>query len=177
MNLDVNFLSRTTRILLSSGIILLIIGYLVRWLNLYYCWESKQLGYLITFLGIVFLFIDWNKGRKEAEQRTLFTKLLLILLVFVFSIQVLVLIVIPNSGAYHTAKVYVQSNEDIIAETGKIKNYGVIPNGAIEYKIAFGRKTGKATIRLTVKGTKAYKDLTIQLNKQVQSGWAVEWAE
>ena len=177
MNLDVNFLSRTTRVLLSSGIILLILGNLVRWLNIYYCWESKQIGYIITFLGIICLFRDWSETRKKLSQNSIFTKSIHVFLIAIFCIQLLVLIIIPNSQACETARNHLRANQDVRTDIGKIKQFGFITNGAIEYKFALGGKTGKAKIRIIAKGENGYREYTVQLNKQVQSGWAVEWVE
>jgi hypothetical protein len=167
-------LSKTTKAILIAGGILLIYGYLCRFLDLYFFWESKYLGWLILLIGGGgAAIIDWIKFNKRTGKKTVGQKVMLGVLTFAFLIQVILLIVLPNTNAYEASKRFLRESRYIETHLGDIEGISIIPIGAISVSQTGDTETGEAVLHLIVKGSKQYRDITLYLLKREDTEWQV----
>jgi hypothetical protein len=83
--------------------------------------------------------------------------------------------IIPFKDAYAATKVYLQLNQELIDEVGQIEGFGLMPTGGIQKTTDSNGTYGEATINLTVKGQKKFKDITVHAVKHVdQADWILE---
>ncbi len=64
-------------------------------------------------------------------------------------------------------------NETLKVETGDIKIFSIAPVGSIQQNTSDHKTVGSATILLTVKGEKKFKDVTVHVEKKAETGWVV----
>jgi hypothetical protein len=168
-------LSKGTRLISSTAILLLVYGYLCRSMGLYFFWESKSAGWILLIIGILFFLIDRIKIKSAAKKKALGEKIGIGICSFILLILAIFLSVIPFTDAYGVARGYLRANNDIRAEIGNVTGFGLIPTGGIEERTDSNGESGNATINLTVKGDRKYKDITIYLSKSSGSPeWKVE---
>jgi hypothetical protein len=171
-------LTRRTKILLTSGLILIIYGYLCRSVGLYFFWESKSIGWTLLLIGIIKFLSDRIKLKKADKRKYLLEQIIIGVICFVFLIQAILLTVIPFSDAYTVAKTYLQNNNDIKNEVGAVTGFGLIPTGGIQKSTDSQGESGNAAITLTVKGDKKFKDVIIYLVKSPDTtAWVVNGLE
>ena len=71
------------------------------------------------------------------------------------------------------AKDYLNENSEIKNEIGNINDFSIIPLGKISVNKKNGDESGKATLKLILKGEKAYKKVTLYLQKTADSNWKI----
>lgn len=71
------------------------------------------------------------------------------------------------------AKDYLNENNEITNEIGTINKFSIIPMGKISINKNKGNRSGKATLKLILKGEKAYKKVTLYLQKTADSDWKI----
>jgi hypothetical protein len=143
--------------------------------GLYFFWESKSIGWAIIFIGLIGLLSDRINTKKEKEKKSILEKVGIGVIAFILLIQTILIAVIPFTDAYSVAKAYIKNNEQLTDEIGTVKGFGLIPTGGIQ-KTTDSRGTyGSATINLSIKGKKKYKDVTVYVVKYAdQPEWTVE---
>jgi uncharacterized RDD family membrane protein YckC len=77
--------------------------------------------------------------------------------------------VLKNSDAYKVAIKHIESDREVISETGGITGYGTIPNGSIEVSNGYG----KANFHIDVKGQARDIEVGIYLTKEPDGEWQV----
>jgi uncharacterized protein with PQ loop repeat len=171
-------LSRRTKTLLSSGLLLIIYGYLCRAGGLYFFWESKSVGWTLLLIGIISFLADRIKIKKTEKRKHWLEQIIICFICFVFLIQAILLIVIPFSDAFSVAKTYLQNNDDIKNEVGDVTGFGLIPTGGIQKSTDSQGESGNAAITLTIKGDKKFKDVIIYVVKRPDTtSWVVDGLE
>ena len=168
-----NHYSNKTKGLIISGLTLFLYGIISENVPIYFFWESKSIGFALLFVGIIFLFSDIIKLRKQIAKKTLWFKIGIGILSFILVVQVIFVFVIFNSDAYKTAKEYIEKQSELINEIGDIENFGLIPTGAISIQSDSKGEIGSANISIIVKGDQAYKKVNITLLKQYSTKWKV----
>mgnify|MGYP000294038924 CR=1 FL=1 len=170
-----NNLSKFTKTFLAVGLIFVIYGYLSRLVGLYFFWESKSIGWAIIFIGLIGLLLDRIKIKKEKEKKSILEKIGIGVIAFILLIQTILIAVIPFTDAYSVAKEYIKNNEQLTDEIGTVNGFGLIPTGGIQKTTDSQGTYGSATINLTIKGKKKYKDVTVYVVKYAdQPEWTVE---
>ena len=170
-----NNLSKFTKTSLAIGLIFVIYGYLSRFVELSFFWETKSIGWAIIFIGIIGLLSDRIKTKKEKDKKSILEKIGIGVLVFILLIQTILIFIIPFTDAYSVAKMHIKDNQELIEEIGNVKGFGLIPTGGIQKTTDSQGTYGSATINLTVKGEKKYKDVTVYVVKYAdQPEWTVE---
>ena len=167
-------LGKLTKTFLAVGLVFVIYGYLIRLAGLYLFWESKSIGWAIIFIGLIGLLSDRIKTKKEKEKKSTFEKIGIGVIVFILLIQTILISVIPFTDAYLVAKKYIKDNQQLTDEIGNVESFGLIPTGGIQKATDSQGTYGSATINLTVKGEKKYKDITVYVVKYAdQPEWRV----
>lgn len=171
-------LTRRTKVLLTSGLILIIYGYMCRAVGLYFFWESKSIGWTLLLIGIISFLLDRIKFKKEDKRKYLLEQIVIGIICFVFLIQTILLTVIPFSDAFAVSKTYLQNNSNIKNEIGTVTGFGLIPTGGIQKSTDSQGESGNAAITLTVKGDKKFKDVIIYVIKRPDTtAWVVDGVE
>ncbi len=170
-------LGKFTKISLICALILLIYGYYARSASINFFWESKSFGYALLLIGVISLLVDGIRIRKSKNKKAIWNKIGIGFIVFILVVQVILIIVIPNTIAFRVAKDYIKHNYELINELGEIKGFGLIPTGGIQINKNSNGEQGSASINLIIKGQKKYKEVTVFVNKNVDSGWKVEEIE
>jgi hypothetical protein len=166
-------MSKFTKSILTAGIMLMLYGYICRIVHLYFFWESKYAGWALIFIGAVGFLVYRVHAKKIQGRKTIVEKIGIGIISFILLIQLILLIVIPRTGAYKTSLVFLLNNTGLKNEVGNIKSFSLIPLGSVEKKTVNHIETGNATIFLTVKGDKRFKDVTVYLEKGPGMDWAV----
>jgi len=171
-------LNKYTKVFLSIGILLIIYGYTCRLIELSFFWESKSIGLFFVLLGFISLFIDRIKTKTRLNKKSIFEKIGIGIIIFVLFVQTILIFTIPFTDAYEVSINYLKNDKSLTLEIGEIKGFGLIPTGGIQKTTDAKGVYGSATINLTVKGTKKYKDLTIFVVKYIdETDWIVEKIE
>ncbi len=112
------------------------------------------------------------------KKKTLLEKIGIGIIIFILLIQTILVAVIPFTDAYSVAKTYLINDANLKTEIGNTTGFGLIPTGSIQKTTDSRGEYGSATINLTVKGEKAFKDITIYVVKNADSpDWKVEGLE
>lgn len=171
-------LNKFTKTVLIIGIILIFYGYLCRLIGLYFFWESKSIGWVFLLIGLIGILSNSIKIKKLEKRKILFEKIGIGIVVFMMLVQTILIVIIPLTDAYSTAKTYLNNDIEINDEVGEIIGFGFIPTGGIQKTTDSNGEFGSATINITVKGEKKFKDITIYVIKNVDSpNWKVEGIE
>lgn len=171
-------LNTIKRVILITGFLFIIYGYLCRLVNIYFFWESKSVGWIILLIGIIGLLLEKIKINK-LEYRTIIVQRIGIgIIIFIFIIQIIIVLVIPTTDAYRSAKAFILNNKELKKEIGNVTGFGLIPIGGIQKNSDSNGESGYATINLIVKGELKYIDLTIYVEKNTDSEeWIVTGLE
>ncbi|WP_298422329.1 RDD family protein [uncultured Kordia sp.] len=89
------------------------------------------------------------------------------IIIFFFSIFILVSSIIKSTDAYKVAISEIEQNQEIIAITGGIKGFGMMPTGSIN--ITNGN--GQAALQIKVLGNEKNINLTAYLSKRPNGDW------
>ena len=154
-------------------IVLLIYGYLCRTLNLYFFWESKTLGWALLFVTIISILSQRIQKNKLQNKKTLSEEIFIGLIVFILLIQAIFFYIIHQTSAYKLAKEYLYTNKTIISKVGQVKGIFLKPVGRMSISSSSEGETGQAELIFVVKGTKKYIDISLELEKDINTNWAI----
>ncbi len=162
-----------TKITLACALTLIFYGYLSRWLDIYFFWESMSIGYTLLIIGLISLLADGIRIKKHLNKKTLLNKIGIGVMVFFLVLEIIFAAVIPHSMAYKTAKEHIKSDPELIKELGEINSFGLIPTGGIEISNDSGGEYGSANFNMIIKGQKKYKEVSVFVVKNVDTDWKV----
>ena len=167
-------LNKFTKTVLILGLTFILYGYICRQIGLYFFWESKSIGWTFFFIGIIGFLSNRIKIKTNEKKKTLLEKIGVGIIIFILVVQTVLISVISFTDAYSVAKLYIQNDVNLKNELGNITGFGLTPIGSIQKTSDASGDYGSATINLTVKGEKAFKDITIYVVKNVDSpDWKV----
>lgn len=167
-------LNKFTKTVLIAGLTFILFGYLCRIIGLYFFWESKTIGWTLLLIGIIGFLSNRIKIKTTNKKKTLLEKIGIGIIIFILLVQTILIAIIPFTDAYSVAKEYIYNNTDLKNEIGNITGFGLIPIGSIQKTSDASGEYGSAVIHLTVKGEKAFKDITIYVVKNADSpDWKV----
>lgn len=95
------------------------------------------------------------------------------LAIFAFFLSCFVEFELKTSDAYQAAIEYLKTDDQVKNLVGDVKGFGLFPTGAIQSTTVNGTESGNANFRITIKGTKKYKDVTITVEKGPETFWQV----
>jgi hypothetical protein len=166
-------LSKTNQRLVILTSVFLLYGYLCRLLGIYFFWESKTLGWTLLIITVINLLRQRIKDKKSQAKKTLSENIAIGLVIFVLLVQSILFIVIPQTDAYKIAKEYLQTDKSVSNEIGEVASVFLVPTGGISIQSSSAGQTGQANLNFIVKGKTKFKDINIQVVKEVDSNWTI----
>lgn len=165
------------RLLILTGVLLVVYGYLCRFLKIYFFWESRSIGWALVFIGLAVSLIVRIKNNKPLRRRSIPEKIGIGIIAFILLAQVLLLLIFPNTDAYKQAITFLLKNESLRNEIGIIKGYSLVPLGQITLTEAKEEKMGSATLNFILKGEKKYRQVKVYLEKEAGTKWEIRQIE
>lgn len=160
-------MSTSTKIILIIAFLLLIYGYLCRFLNIYFFWDSKHFGWIMFATGLMGFFIDLKKI-LEVQKKSSFLPLFFIgVIIIAFGIAGGGILLLNSSKTYQDAIENIKTDGVIKSEIGDIKGVGLFPSGTGFLEFAFNVNPGPSTFIITVRGSNAIKDVEITLYRSL----------
>ncbi len=166
-------MSRLSKTILITGVILLTYGYLCRILKIYFFWDSKTIGWTVLFIALLSYWIDLRRTRKQRGKKIIWVTLGIFFLLFGLVLLPVVVFILKTSEPYGAATNYLKSDPGIIDEIGNVRGFGLIPTGSVQTTTVNGVESGYAIFELIVRGDKKIMDVTIELEKDPDKFWTV----
>lgn len=167
-------LSQFTKITLLIGVLLVGYGIVCRLLNLYLFWESTVIGSTIILVGALSFFLDRIRIKRAHSKNTTGEKFAVGGISFILLMQAILYTTFFTTDAYRVAKNYVEHDENLANDLGKINNSVLLPFGNIITTIDATGTYGDASFTFIVKGSKKFRELTVFVNKNVEdSEWKI----
>ncbi|HEX3166154.1 MAG TPA: hypothetical protein VHQ93_07810 [Chitinophagaceae bacterium] len=160
-------MSTSTKIIFIIAFLLLIYGYLCRFLNIYFFWDSKHFGWIMLATGLTGFFIDLKKILEAQKKNSFLPRFFIGVIIVAFGIAGGGILLLNSSKAYQDAIESIKTDEVIKSEMGNIKGIGLFPSGTGFLDFAYKASYGPSTFVITVRGTRAIKDMEITLYKSL----------
>mgnify|MGYP003575123268 CR=1 FL=1 len=158
-------MSTSTKVIFIVAFLLLIYGYLCRLLNIYFFWDSKHFGWILLVTALMGFFIDLKKILEAQKKSTFIPQFFIGLIIVVFGIAGGGILLLNSSKTYQDAIDGIKTDVVLKSELGNIRGTGLFPSGAGFLNFAYHANQGPSTFIITVRGSKAIKDLEITLYK------------
>jgi uncharacterized RDD family membrane protein YckC len=140
---------------------------------------------LLVIWPIEFIVLVTNKDKQrlgdklantvvvKVREMGIWKKIVIVLLVIIISFVLLlstIVLSMKNSEAYETAITYIESNENIVSETGGIEGYGFLPSGSVQISNGYG----ESVFTIEVKGKEKDIYVEVYLTKNPNQNWRVK---
>jgi hypothetical protein len=158
-------MSTSTKIIFIIGILLLIYGYSCRLFNIYFFWDSKHFGWIAIATGLMGFFIDLKKILTTQNKNVFLIKVFIGIIILALGIAGGAIILLKSSKAYQDEIEILKIDGSLKAEIGTVRGFGLFPSGFGFLDYAFNAKPGPATFIITVRGSQAYKDVEMTLDR------------
>ncbi|HEX6846237.1 MAG TPA: hypothetical protein VF144_04635 [Chitinophagaceae bacterium] len=158
-------MSTSTKILIIVAFLLLIYGYLCRMLNIYFFWDSKHFGWIMLVTGLMGFFIDLKKILEAQKKSPFIPQFFIGIIIVALGIAGGGVLLLNSSKAYQDLVDSIKADELLKNEIGTIKGLGLFPTGIGFMDYAYNVSYGPSTFSVTVRGSKAIKDVEISLYK------------
>ena len=165
-------MSTATKVVFIIGILLLIYGYLCRFLSIYFFWDSKYFGWLGIVSAILLLLIDIRMIRVRQKQNIFFVRVMVAVIVIFLALEGSVIIWLKNSAAYANLTESIKTDDVMKAELGGIRGFSFVP-GINIIDIINAPSSESLTFVITVRGQKAYKELEVVIGTAASPEWQV----
>ncbi len=166
-------MKQLSRFFLVAGIIFTVYGFVCRIVPVYFFWSSKVLGIIFLLIALWCFLLEQHKKRKQEGRKTIWLKIGLGFIGFGLIIIPIAELMIKTSGAYQAATFYLKNDPSIKEMVGDVKGFGFMTTGSVTSTTVNGVSSGQAELEIIVKGTKKFKDLTVSLEKNPNTGWVV----
>jgi hypothetical protein len=170
-------LNNQTKVLFIVSISLILLGKIIRYLDIYVFWESEHIGYTLLLISIIIFFVNDIKERKKMSFKPSWCYLGIFVASTILFAKLMFVIAFSNSDAYEAAKFYLKNDSKLLNEIGNIQSFNVLPTGNLSIINNSGVTHGEATITLIVKGAKKFKEKTLYLEKSPSQNWKVILSE
>jgi len=168
-------MKRVNKIILVTGVVLVIYGYLCREINLYLFWDSKSIGWFVLAFGSLFYLFELNKSRRNQGRKRFWIKAGIFVIILGLILSGYLIYDFINSRPYQVGIEYAKHSSQLQEEIGKISGFGLVPTGSMETVSVNGSQTEKAIFFITAKGDRKFKDVKITLVKSdTDSDWLVK---
>jgi len=161
------------KVIFGVAICLIVFGYLIRMVDLYFFWESKPIGFTLLLISLAIILRKDIITRKNKKLKNIWSHIGFWLISFTVFVKILMLAIMPNTDAYEAAKVYLKNNSDLRTEIGEVTGHTILPSGSIQTTTDSNGTYGSAAISLIIKGENKFIERTIYLNKSPDEDWAV----
>ncbi len=159
--------------LVKLTIVFLFYGYLCRTVGLYFFWESKTIGWTLLLITIVSILIQRIKAKKAANKKTLSEKIFIGIILFILLIQSIIFFIIPHTDAYKAAKEFLITDKNISNQAGSVYDIFLVPVGGVSMSSSSAGQTGQADLNFIIKGKNKFKDINLQLTKELDTNWVI----
>ena len=173
MNPFLRKLRPLSRAIVCLSLLLILYGYAVRALQLYFFWESLTIGWPLLLVGGIFCLYDLHRDKRRNNKKSIGEKIGIGLLVSLLAGEVILFAVVSYSDACAAARKYVPGSPWLKEAVGNVRVIEVCPEGSIAESRRAGVVTGEAELSFTVKGDKAFADIVLYLKKTADSDWKV----
>src|SRR5690606_20330841 len=153
-------------LLVGLGLTLIVIGYLVRWMGIYFFWESRYIGFMVLLIGMVIFLSEQVRLNRQQGRKTIWVKIGMGIILFILLIQTILLFVIPRTDAYAVATRNIKANHEVQTRIGNVKSISVVPKGMITMSTVNNYSSGEASFFLIVKAEKKFVDVSMDLLKE-----------
>src|SRR6187397_1658200 len=160
-------MSTSTKVIFIIAFLLLIYGYLCRFLNIYFFWDSKHFGWIMVATSLMGFFIDLKKILEAQKKSTFLPRFFIGVIIVAFGIAGGGILLLNSSKTYQDAIKNIKTDDVIKSEMGDIKGIGLFPSGTGFLDFAYRASTGPSIFVITVRGTRAIKDMEITLYKSL----------
>jgi len=160
-------MSTSTKVIFIIAFLLLIYGYLCRFLNIYFFWDSKHIGWIMLATGLMGFFIDLKKILEAQKKSSFLPQFFIGVIIVAFGIAGGGILLLNSSKAYQDAIESIKTDEVIKSEMGTIRGIGLFPSGAGFLDFAYKVNREPSTFVITVRGSKIIKDVEITLYKSL----------
>jgi hypothetical protein len=158
-------MSTSTKVIFIIAFLLLIYGYLCRLLNIYFFWDSKHFGWIMLATGLMGFFIDLKKILESQKKSSFLPRFFIGVIIVAFGIAGGGILLVNSSKAYQVAIENIKIDGVIKNEIGDIKGVGLFPSGPGFLDFAYKVNRDPSTFVITVRGSRAIKDVEITLYK------------
>jgi hypothetical protein len=165
-------MSRATIIIFLIGILLLVYGYLCRFLSIYFFWDSKHFGWILIFTGIMSFLIDQKHARIVRRQNVFFVRVMLVLIILLFAAVGSAIISLKASPAWTRTAELIKLNGEIRNDIGDVKGLSLFLAGPEIMKTLYST-SGTSSFIVTVRGEKKRRDVEVRLIKESPWVWGV----
>lgn len=166
-------LSNLNKVLVKLTIVFLFYGYLCRIVGLYFFWESKTIGWTLLLITIVSILIQRIKAKKAANKKTLSEKIFIGIILFILLIQSIIFFIIPHTDAYKAAKEFLITDKNISNQAGSVYDIFLVPVGGVSMSSSSAGQTGQADLNFIIKRKNKFKDINLQLTKELDTNWVI----
>jgi hypothetical protein len=165
-------MSTATKIVFIIGLLLLIYGYLCRYFNIYFFWDSKYFGWFGVISGLLLLLIDIRMIRIRQKQNIFFVRVFVAIIIIFLALEGSAIIWLKSSKPYDNLIEAIKTDEVMKAEIGDIRGFNLVPGISI-VDIIQVPSSGSLTFVITVRGRKAHKDLEVNIENTLSIDWRV----
>ena len=160
-------MSTSTKVIFIIAFLLLIYGYLCRLLNIYFFWDSKHFGWIMMATALMGFFIDLKKILEAQKKSSFLPQFFIGIIIVVFGIAGGGILLLHSSKTYQDAIDGIKTDVVLKSELGSIRGTGLFPTGAGFLNFAYHINQGPSAFIITVRGSKAIKDIEISLERSI----------
>ena len=88
--------SKFTKGLLLISLAVIIYGYFCRGIGLYFLWESKSIGWVLLFLGVINFLLERVRLKQRKKEKVTLERIGIGVVLFILSVQTVLLISFVN---------------------------------------------------------------------------------
>ena len=164
-----------TNFLLLIGLITIIYGFYSRMTNTYIFWESKYIGWLLLFMGIIGTMILKIQRNKSKNKKSILQILVIGLMIFAIGFQVSWISFVPMTEYYKKTEKHIRQSKFIKEELGEIISIQLLPSGKIKTEKNLEGEKIFARLNFIVKGDKKFSDVSTSTLKEFDTDeWLIE---
>jgi hypothetical protein len=160
-------MSTSTKVIFIIAFLLLIYGYLCRLLNIYFFWDSKHFGWIMMATGLMGFLIDLKKILEAQKKSAFLPQAFIGVLIVALGIAGGGILLLNSSKAYRDAIENIKIDGALKSEIGNFKGVGLFPSGPGFLDFAYKVNRDPSTFVITVRGSRAIKDVEITLYKSL----------
>ena len=156
-------MSTSTKVIFIVAFLLLIYGYLCRMLNIYFFWDSKYFGWILMATALMGFFIDLKRILEAQKKSSFLPQFFIVIIIVALGITGGGVLLLNSAESYQDAIENIKTDGVIKNELGDIRGIGLFPSGPGFMNFAYKVDRGPSKFLVTVRGSKAIKDMEITL--------------
>lgn len=160
-------------VLFFTAITLYVCGHILKSSQIYFFWESIDVGYILFLLSLILIVRFDIKERKLNKVKSTVSKIIFGVLMLLLLTDIAVAIIIPNTDAYEVATKHFVEDKEITSHIGVVSGFYSTSESGIQVNSSESGTSGSASINLIMKGDKKYVEYYVYLEKNVGSEWQI----